>query len=163
MRPSSPLFSVVRNERASSPSNRYGCNHTTYWIQFGVDDVADKATHIALLKSNELKRYVEYLRRLNKYNYILVTDRVEALERVNVVIQYQKPTTIDTTRLPVGVTIREAPLHSHYDAVVHTLKVETEVIEEGGVINYELITERMDKAKAVQVARSTSPIFNQRL
>lgn len=71
MRAASPLFSALTRERSLSPQLRRPCNHTTYWIRFSACNYY---------------KYVEYLRQLKPYNYILIADRVDTIDRINIVI-----------------------------------------------------------------------------
>ena len=162
MRSSSPLFSSFTKERSISPQARRPFNHTTYWIRFSTNDIEPSTSHEELMRTNRWKYYVDYLRQLKQYNYILVCDKVDALDRINVIIQYQTPTIIDPSRLPSVCTIRESPLRLYKEKLIHSLTVECEVIEEGGAIDYELIDRQFVQSDFIRTARSTSPIFNQR-
>ena len=142
MRAASPLFSTLTHERSLSPQLRRPCNHTTYWIRFS---------------DCNYYKYVEYLRQLKTYNYILVTDRTDAFDRINIVIQYQTPTIIDMTKLPIESTVRESPMRLYKEKMIHTLKTECKIIEEGGSIDYELIDKQFGNVK-----RAVSPISNHR-
>lgn len=152
MRAASPLFSTLTYERSLSPQLRRPCNHTTYWIRF-----SDSNPERLSSKEGNYYKYVEYLRQLKPYNYILVTDRIDAVDRINIVIQYQTPTIIDMLKLPSGVTIRESPMRLYKERLIHTLKTECNIIEEGGSIDYELIDKQFGSVK-----RAISPISNHR-
>lgn len=138
MRASSPLFSVLTHD-SKRPQTRCSPNHTTYWIRL-VDMNIDA---------------IEYLRTLNKYNYVLIVERPYDLERIHICIQYQNSTTIDIKHLPFNSSIRE--IRSQAEDRIRTLKSDSNVIEEGGAIDYELIR-RVDEKEAYRIARSTSPI-----
>ena len=155
MRAASPLFATLSKNRSMSPQSRAPCNHTTYWIRFAVDAIGPNTDHADVLKSKSWKRYIDYLRQLKQYNYILVADRPGIMERINVVIQYQTPTIIDMTKLPAETIVRESPLRLYKEKFVHDMITECDVIESGGVMDYELI----DKRFVQTVVRSTSPIY----
>ena len=162
MRSSSPLFSTLNRSISPIASQRRPPNHTTYWIRFGCDGVAPDLTHDEFMKKNVWKKYVDYLRQLKAYNYILICDREGSFERLNLVIQYQEPTVIDLMSLPVGTIIRESPMRLRCDEIRHELKLECKVIEEGGNIDYELIDKHFALEESLRMARSTSPIPGQR-
>lgn len=162
MRSSSPLFSTLNRSTSPIPSSRRPLNHTTYWIRFGCDDIAPDLTHEEFMRKKSWRKYVDYLRQLKAYNYILICDREGSFERVNIIIQYQEPTIINHLNLPTGTIIRESPIRLRCDEIMHNLKLECKVIEEGGNIDYELIDKHFAMDEALRIARSTSPIPGQK-
>lgn len=60
-------------------------------------------------------------------------------------------------KLPSDATIRESPMRLYKEKMIHTLKTECDVIEEGGNIDYELIDKQFGSVK-----RAVSPISNHR-
>lgn len=113
-------------------------NHTTYWLQ-----VLDKGT-------------ISYLRQLAPYNYILVVSSPTI--PFQVIIQYKYQVILDPSLTSI-TSIREAPLRSNFDQVTWRLKAENEIVEEGGVVDYDLIDKLFDKKEAMRSARSTSPLM----
>lgn len=133
-------FNRLMQARASSPHwmpFRRPLNHTTYWLQ-----VLDK-------------RAIEYLRHLAPYNYLLVVKGETDIFQV--IIQYKYQVILDPSNSSI-VSMREAPLRANFDHVTRALKTDNEIIEEGGVVDYELIDKLFDKKEAMRTARSTSPL-----
>lgn len=162
MRTSSPLFSSLGRSASPNQSQRRPLNHTTYWIKLCCDDIPHDLSHENFMKKNTWKRFVDYIRQLKAYNYILICDREGPVDRLNIIIQYQEPTVIDMSNLPHGTTIRENPMRLHCDEIIHELKLEGIVIEEGGNIDYNLIEKHFTMDEALRMVRSTSPIPGQR-
>ena len=134
----SPLFQTLEREETTIESDRRPFNHTTYWIR---------------LESNAA---IDRLRKLKPYNYILVCKRNN--DQKDIIIQYQTPTFIDIQLFIPPFSIREAPMRSNPEHLIHTLKTEYEVVEEGGVIDYDLIDKIFNNVEIQMSTRSKSPI-----
>ena len=134
----SPLFQTLIREESSTTSDRRPFNHTTYWIRLESNAAIDK------------------LRKLKPYNYILICKR--ANNQKDMIIQYQTPTFIDIQLFAPPFSIREAPMRINPEHLLHTLKTEYEIIEEGGILDYDLIDKIFNNVELQMTTRSRSPI-----
>ncbi len=133
----SPLFYMLKHEDVPITTTRRSFNHTTYWIRTDSNNVIEK------------------LRQIKPYKYILIT---KDKDQYNVIIQFITPTLIDVTKFNGNICIREAPVRSNPERLIHTLKTDYMIIEEGGEIDIKLIDKIFNIREIESCIRARSPL-----